>query len=142
MSKTFGLLFFIRKPKNKTDEASIFLRITVDQQRTEISIKRYCDSTRWDPKFGRLSGTKEDARRLNSYLDAIQAKIYDIHQQLVRGNEPITPETIKNEFVGIAEKPKMLLEVFAEHNRHLQTFQNNLSSPAGFPALEIQEERH
>jgi hypothetical protein len=120
MSKTFGLLFFIRKPKNKTEEASIFLRITVDQQRTEISTNRYCDATRWDSKHGRLASSKEDARRLNSYLDAIQAKIYDIHQQLVRGNEPITPEAIKNAFVGIAEKPKMLLEVFSEHNRQMQ----------------------
>ena len=120
MSKTFGLLFFIRKPKNKTDEAAIFLRITVDQMRTEISTKRYCDSMRWSSAMGRLKGNLEDARRLNSYLDAIQAKIFDIHQQLVRGNESITPEAIKNAFIGIEEKPKMLLEVFAEHNRQMQ----------------------
>lgn len=119
MSKTFGLLFYIRKPKNKTDEAAIFLRITVDQQRTEISTKRYCDSNCWNSATGRVSGNKEEARRLNAYLDTVQAKIYDIQQQLVMGNEPITPEAIKNKFIGIAEKPVLLLETFLQHNEQM-----------------------
>lgn len=120
MSKTFGLLFFIRKPKNKTDEAAIFLRITVDQQRTEISTKRYCNDKHWNPTTGRVNGTKEDVRRLNTYLDIIQAKIYDIHQQLILSNDPITSDTIKNRFIGIAEKPKMLLEIFLQHNEQMK----------------------
>lgn len=124
LSKTFGLLFYIRKPKNKTEEAAIFLRLTVDQQRTEISTKRYCNSKDWNPTLGRISGNKEEARRLNAYLDTVQAKIYDIHQQLVMGNEPITGEAIKSRLIGVAEKPILLLETFLQHNRDRLAYLN------------------
>jgi hypothetical protein len=41
ISKTFSLLFFIRKAKNRTQGAPIYLRITVNHQRTELSVKGF-----------------------------------------------------------------------------------------------------
>lgn len=67
----------------------------------------------------RVNSSKEEARRLNAYLDTVQVKIYEIHQQLVMESESITPEKIKKRFVGIAEKPVMLFDIFLEHNEQM-----------------------
>lgn len=120
ISKTFSVLFFLRKPKNRTHEAAIFLRITVDHQRVEMSVKRFCDPQRWNSITGRLNGTKEDARTLNAYLDTLQSKVYDIHRKLVETNQYITAEAIKNVLTGVTERPRMLMEIFQQHNQQMK----------------------
>lgn len=73
VSKTFGLTFFLRKPKNYSKgPLPIYLRITVDAQRTELSTKRHCsEPDKWNSSAGRMSGTKEGVRSINSYLGCI-----------------------------------------------------------------------
>jgi hypothetical protein len=88
ISKRFSLLFFLKKSKNSSaGEASIYLHITIDQQRAEISTKRFCDAKRWNSHMGRVNGTKEDARTINAYLDTLQSKVYEAHRNLIECNE-------------------------------------------------------
>lgn len=96
------------------------MRITVDQQRTEVSTKRFCDPVRWNSSTGRMNGNKEDAKSLNVYLDTLQAKVYEIYRRLLEAGEPVTTEAIKNRFLGIAERPRMLLDLFLQHNEQMQ----------------------
>ena len=50
---TFSILFFIKKSKlNKKQEAPIYLRITVNGERAETSIKRRIDPAKWNPSKG------------------------------------------------------------------------------------------
>ncbi|HEX7903943.1 MAG TPA: Arm DNA-binding domain-containing protein [Chitinophagaceae bacterium] len=63
LDKSFGLLFYLKKPKNYLKGAiPIYLRITVDGVPKEISIKRSWDAVRWNSDAGRASGTKEDSK--------------------------------------------------------------------------------
>ena len=50
VSKTFGLIFYLKKPRNYVKGAvPIYMRITVDGARTEISSKRVCeDPQKWN----------------------------------------------------------------------------------------------
>lgn len=70
---------------------------------------------RWVSSAGRAKGTKAAAKSLNSYLDHLQAKVYEAHRQL-EGVQPLTAEGIKNRFLGKAERGRTLVEVFSEHN--------------------------
>ena len=73
LEKSFGLFFFLKQPKNqKSDEKYIYLRITVDGISKEVSLKRTWSLARWDQPTGRAKGTKEDALKLNAYLDVYQ----------------------------------------------------------------------
>lgn len=76
------------------------MRMTIDQQRAEVSTKRVYDVRRWNSHTGRLNGTKEDARTLNAYLGTLQAKVYDIHRKLVEANQHVTAGAIKNVLIG------------------------------------------
>ena len=42
---------------------------------------------------GTKTGTREDARVLNSYLDAMQLKVYDIQKQMLEANIDLSAET-------------------------------------------------
>lgn len=122
VTKRVSLLFRLKKTKgNEKVMMLICMRITIDSERTELSVNRSFDPARWNKKAGRAMGTKEDARALNAYLDALQVKVYEAHRQLLEANDEITIETLKNKLQGKeAVKQKMLLEVFLEHNSQME----------------------
>jgi len=78
MKTNFSALFFLKKPKNYTKGAVyfIFLRITVDGIRAEMSTSRNCEPERWNAKAGKVIGTKEDVKILNAYLENMKAEVY------------------------------------------------------------------
>src|SRR5215217_8320917 len=109
MRTTLSLLFSLRKPKNyQSGEMPIYLRITVDGQRTEMAISRKCHPERWDAVTGRAIGSKAESRTLNAYLDDTQFKIHELQRRMSDADELITAETVKNRFVGKAEKARTL----------------------------------
>jgi site-specific recombinase XerD len=122
MRTTISLLFSLRKPKNyQSGEMPIYLRITVDGQRTEVAVSRKCDPERWDAVSGRPIGSKADSRTLNAYLNDVQFKILELHRKMSQADETLTAETIKNRFVGKEEKSRTLLAVFEDHNQKMRS---------------------
>jgi integrase len=120
MKTKFSLLFYIRKPKNYiSGPMPVWVRITVSGKRAETPSGRECDPTRWNASAGRANGTKEEVRTFNAYLDDLQSKVYEAHRQLTETGALITAETIRNKFMGKAEKTRLLLEIFAEHNKKM-----------------------
>jgi site-specific recombinase XerD len=117
MKQLFSQIFFLKKSKSGEGNLStVYLRITIDGIRTELSTGRQCESKKWMSNAGRLSGKTEEVRSFNAYLDAIEHRIYDIHKDLISRNEPITGELIKAKYLGKTERPRMLLEIYEYHN--------------------------
>lgn len=74
MNTSFKLLFHIRNQKvNTKTPQPIYLRITINGQRTEIAIQREIDPSLWDDILGRQIGKKEAAKVLNAHLDTLMA---------------------------------------------------------------------
>jgi site-specific recombinase XerD len=122
MRTTLTLLFSLRKPKNyQSGEMPIYLRITVDGQRTELAVSRKCHPERWDAVTGRAIGSKADSRTLNAYLEDMQFKIYELQRRMSDSDELITAETLKNRFVGKAERERTLLAIFEDHNGKMKS---------------------
>lgn len=122
MRTTLSLLFSLRKSKNyQSGEMPIYLRITVDSHRTELAVSRKCDPERWDAVTGRAIGSKTESTTLNAYLDDIQFKIYELQRRMSDSNELVTAETVKNRFVGKAEKASTLLAIFEDHNTKMKS---------------------
>jgi site-specific recombinase XerD len=121
MKNTFSVLFYPkRRDSDLPDKASVYMRITVNGRRSELSINRKVNVSKWNQKAEKLSGTKEEVKDFNSYLDALRNKIYAIHQQLLRRDIKITSEAIKNSYLGVDEKQIMLLEIFQNHNEQME----------------------
>ena len=121
MFRTFSILFFLQRNKASIDgKAPIYLRITVDGKRSQISIKRKIDINKWNNDAGKVTGNSADIRDLNRYLDTIRHKIYKIEQRLQNDDKHITSLLIKNIYLGKEEKHKLLLEIFKNHNEQVE----------------------
>lgn len=122
MEKSFGLLFYLKKPKGyETGEIPVYLRITVNGISAEISTIRKCDPSKWNVAAGRVDGKTDFAKSLNSYLEVLHRKVYEIRKQLIENNQPVIAENIKTLLQGkeISQHKYMLMEIFKRHNQQM-----------------------
>lgn len=130
MQNSISLLFYLKKAKAYiSGTVPIYLRITANGRRAEISTGREWFPEKWNASAGRASGTREDVKALNIYLDTLQAKAYEVHRRLLNTEEIVTAEAIKNKFTGKAEKPRMLVPIFQDHNNKIKTLLGEEFSP-------------
>jgi len=138
-STTFSILIWINASRAKNDEAEIFARITVNQKRTNISLKRKINVASWDKAKSRIKGNSQEARILNQYLDQEQSKLFQCFQDLRLADKLVTPQAIKSKFLGLDITYHSLQQLIDYHNdktafklhkdtmRHYKTTQNYLS---------------
>lgn len=123
LEQSFGLLFFLKKPKNqKGDERYVYTRITVDGIPKELSLKREWYESRWDQNSGRAKGNREDALKLNAYLDVFSASVYSAKSNLMLSGKEVTSQAIK-EIISGNDKTKrpFLGHVFTDHNNEIKS---------------------
>ena len=70
MKSNFRLLFYIRKQKNyKGGAMPIYMHITVNGKRVDISVGRDCDPAKWINHAGRGTATKEEIKSPRCHHD-------------------------------------------------------------------------
>ena len=119
-TQTFSTLIWAnRRNKSKTD-AVLFLRITVDGQRAELSLKKKINFNDWNPDVGCMKGTVGEAKVINSYIIQVKAEVFKLYTQMQMMDEFITAETLRLKFTGEKEEKKTLLQVFDFHNQEME----------------------
>ena len=68
-ANTFSILFWINASRAINDEAEIYARVTVNQKRVNISLKRKVHVNLWDVTKKRVKGHTVAAKQINQYLD-------------------------------------------------------------------------
>ncbi|MFA5297464.1 MAG: site-specific integrase [Lutibacter sp.] len=117
MKNSFSHLFYIKKSKiDNKQKTIIYLRITVNGRRAELSIQRKVSLEKWSSGSGRVKGYSSEAQEINQYLDLISNKINKIHQRFVEEEKPFTSINIIDTYSGKNENKKMLLKIFQDHN--------------------------
>ncbi len=133
MKTNVNQLFYLKKPKNYTSgPIPVYLRLTVNGLRAEVTTGRTCEPGRWNAAAGRATGTREATKVLNAYLETLQVKVHEIQRQLLEAGESISAEKVKQRLTGKAENGKMLLEIFQEHNRKMKALVGNEFSPGTY----------
>lgn len=121
MKTSFSLLFYLKKPKNYTKGAvPVYLRITVDGKRAELATSRECEPGLWNTKAGHMTGTKEDTKSFNAYLDKMKAGVTAAHTLLCVEDGDITAESVKLRYLGKAQKAHTLCEAIKVHNKNMK----------------------
>ncbi|HRE68570.1 MAG TPA: site-specific integrase [Cyclobacteriaceae bacterium] len=138
MSTSINIYFFARQSKvNKHGEAPIYARITIDNQRFELGTKRFVKIENWSADVGKVKGSTEAAKSINSFLNSLQAKAFDHQRQILQAGKRLTMEEFKNQWFGIStERSRMLMEIFTQHNQQMKALINKEFSPLTFERYE------
>ena len=118
MQDLLSILFYIRKKgTSNPSKGTIYLRITVNGKRAEVSTMRKVSLSKWNAKANKVIGYTIDAKQTNRQLDVIKNRIYEIFQNQVNDEMDIVSAlTIRDEFIGTNKSRKLILEMIEEHN--------------------------
>lgn len=131
MNTKLSVLFFVKRTKtNPNGLLPIFFRVTVDGARIEFSTKRYAHPDKWSVEGNRMKGTSAEAKATNSYLDTLKAKLYDYQQQLIREDELVNLENMRNKILGVDKRSYMLVPIFQQHNNEIKALIGKEYAPA------------
>ena len=124
-NQTFAILFRIDKTRIKNGKAPIWVRVTVDGKRLEMSTNRKVKLADWDTRFQLSAAKTQEANEINNHLSIIKTKLLSCQSKLEAKGETITTDKIKNEYMGVVEKFRMLIPVFNQHNEDIKSLIGN-----------------
>lgn len=112
-------MFYIRRDKlNKRGEAPVFMRLTINGERADASIKRFIEPHAWNSAKGKANEKCRGGKDLNLYLDAISANILQIQRDLELDKKEVSAQIILNRYLGKEQSDRhTLMEVFHAHNK-------------------------
>lgn len=122
MNNAMHLSFQVKySKKNEFGKAPIYARITINEVRTEFSLKRFIEPDKWINKAGIAKGNTEEIRGLNAHIMAVRTALFQHYNRLLETGKAITADTVKNSYFGITEKSKTIMEVFQYHNNQMKS---------------------
>ena len=121
---TYNLLFLIRKSKIlKNKKCPISIRITINNERIEFVSKCQVDPNIYDNSACAALGKTKEAKIVNEFIQATRYRFQSIVNEMILNGELITPVKLKNQYLGIKEESKTILEVFADHNKKVKALE-------------------
>jgi hypothetical protein len=131
MDNRISILFHVKRSKRTTEGLlPIYIRVTIDGARFETSTHRYIEESKWGVAAGKVKGNSEEARTINNYLDVLKARVYQYQKDLIQEGKACTLETFREKWSGKGPKPRMLMEIFKQHNEQMATLVRQEYSPA------------
>jgi len=121
MDTNLSLLFWLYKSRtNSKGAAPIYLRITINGSRAEISTGQHVAPKIWDSKKGHARGSNDESKVINDHLKIIKNKLLAVHNRLKEQEIPITASGLKYTYLGKDKDAKTLLQAFYSHNKQLE----------------------
>lgn len=123
---TFAILPILRQnKKTKEGVAPVYLRITCDGRRSEVSTRVFIEPAKWNPAKGRVKGNGEDARRLNCNIETFEHRAREIYNRYVLTGQLVTADAIKSELVVPAATQHCFVAQFEKFVRDIEKMIGN-----------------
>ncbi len=114
---TFSILFWIYTSRiNENNEADIYVRITVNGKRINISLKQKINIDIWDKNRQRVKGAGTRSKQINFYLDEVKSGLVQCYRDLKSENRILTPQLVKARYLGEDKQIYSLKDIFEYHN--------------------------
>jgi len=122
-NNSFGIQFITRTGKTSKVQSSIFVRITVQKQRVELSLKKTIDTDSWNQNKEVVKSGK-DAKTINHYIEQVRFRLMECYRELQLEKKELTAETVKNQFLGVIpemEQESTINMLFKYHNENMSS---------------------
>lgn len=113
---TFKTLFYIKKTavRNSDGKAPVMARITIDGEDTTFSTKLFVTPSLW--KSGSAVGKSAEAAEINSQLNEVTTRLTTHYHRILREEDFVTAEKLRNAFLGIGVMENCILKDFKKMN--------------------------
>ena len=99
---TFAISFVLKRNKAKDAEnIPIYIRITINKHRLEISTSRQINPKYWDAKKHEAKKTYKSYKELNEHLLIAKNKLYACQTELIQSKKVVTAQRIKDLYICI-----------------------------------------
>jgi integrase len=106
--------------RNSVDEIPVYLRLTLNGQRTELSTQKWIRSKNWNPSLKRIMGP--GAAKINNFLEEEISYIRSIKREFDTKGEPYSVVDIRNKYLG--ENIKSLPGLIEKYETHISFMEN------------------
>ena len=113
------ILFFIKRTKLlKNGEAPIFVRITINKERTEFAAKKSVKPNHWSDIQQKAKKNAPNAESINTALEHYKKRVASILNFLSYEEVEVTPRLVHDKLLGKKVERRTILKVFEEHNEN------------------------
>lgn len=133
MEARMSILFYGKKNAfDRSKKLSIYLRVTINGERFEVSTQRYVEPSKWSKSAGKVKGNSEEARSINQYMDSLKQKVYEYQKNISQEGLHFTKELFRLKWYGLEQRSHTLVQVFQQHNEQLKTLIGKDNSKATY----------
>ncbi|RKR80665.1 site-specific recombinase XerD [Mucilaginibacter gracilis] len=112
INEKLSILVMLEKSKLTSDgKAPVFIRLTVEGKRAEMSLGQKVLLNNWNIEAGQVKGNSQEARLVNNAIDMAKIKLRQHYDHLSLSNDFVSAAMVKQAYQGKQEKVKGLLEV-------------------------------
>ena len=131
---TFKVLFYVKRTAARVSDgkAPVMARITIDGDIATFSAKLFVTPSLWNAEAGKVNGKSAEAVEINPQLEEIKARIDNHYYQILRADDFVTSEKVRNAYLGLGMNHETLLAVFRQHNEDYGKQVGKLKSPRSY----------
>jgi site-specific recombinase XerD len=120
MNNVFKVFFYPRKNYvYKNGEVGIRVLISLNGDRLQFASELTIPLDMWNEEENRASGKYTKAKVINNELEDIEATLKFHYRELKRYDSFVTVHKVRDAYIGVTAKSRMLLEVFKEYNEEI-----------------------
>ena len=122
MENKVAIHFFIKRSNvNSKGSVPIYMRITLNGKRLEISTNRFINPKDWKTGNGIAKDKVEENAILNSHLSSLKTKVYKALNTMELGGTEQTAEALKAVMHGKKQRKHSLIETIKYHNARMKS---------------------
>jgi len=87
-------------------ELTIFMRITVNGERAEVSTHQSVEPQLWNQEKGIVKGVSNSSKQVNDYLEHLKLKVYQYKKVLESNDKEITARMLGDLLQGRSSRTK------------------------------------
>ncbi len=112
-----SILFWLwKKRADSTGKAPIYVRLSINKTRIQFALGHKVIPTLFNTQSGLVKGNSDDAKTINNHLILVKGKLQQHFNSLITQHEVVTPEMVRNAYLGKKEVQKTLVYAFKWHN--------------------------
>ncbi|WP_026976180.1 site-specific integrase [Flavobacterium tegetincola] len=114
-------LFYLKRAKiNSLGLVPIYHRITINGKRLDRSTGKYINPINWSSEFGKMRGSSEEARSINSHLEYLTQQTVESEKKLFKKDIAITYSSFKDNILNKEEPKRTLIPIFEDRNNRIK----------------------